>query len=596
MARFQGYREDPENPSVDLSYLKRLWPFVRPYRRAFGGCLLMLLASFGLELLGPFLVRWAVDGPVRDAVDGRAVDVQSLWLLGGGYLAMTVGAISLGYAYGMLTALNGQRVVRDVRMRLFSHLLYVSPRFYDRNPAGKLVTRVTSDVENLNELISTGVLQTLFDLLKIVGILAVLFFIAPKLALFLLLATPVVIAASLVFRRFIRASYRAVRGRLAHQNAFLAESVAGVRTTRVFGQERAVLDHFRELNGRTRGAWLRTVFHFSLFFSGVDLAIRLTQIGILWVGGNGILDGALTAGVFMQFWLYFQKLTDPIRELGEKYNVLQSAFSSSERIFQILDEPIAPATEEAAAVSKPSPRGPARLEFDDVSFGYRDDQPVLRDVSFVAEPGQTVAIVGPTGAGKTTLLSLVSRLQDPSGGTVSLDGSDLRELDLFAMRRRIAVVQQDVFLFTGTVLDNVRLFDESISTAQVRAALETVGALEFVEALPGGLDAPVEERGATFSQGERQLLSFARALATEPDVLLLDEATASIDTATELRLQSALARLMRGRTSLVVAHRLSTVRDADRILVLEGGRVVEAGTHKELVELGGVFAGMMARA
>ncbi len=600
MVQFRGYQDDPENTAIDFSYLVRLWPYVRPYRGGFLLALGILFASFGLEVLGPYLMRLTIDGPITTAVqsDGLSADQVSgltgdIALLGGFYLLVTLGSVALGYWFAMLTARNGQSVIRDVRVGLFHHILQLSPRFFDRNPAGKLVTRVTSDIENLNELISTGVLQTIFDLIKIVGILAVLMVLDVQLALIPLLATPVLIVVSLVFRKYVRRSYRKVRGRTARQNAFTAEAVGGVRVTRMFGQEDTVSRHYSELNRDTKNAWLETVFHFASFVSAIDVLLRVTQVGILFAGGTMIAGGTLTAGVFVQFWLLFQKLTEPIRELGEKYNVLQSAFASSERIFGILDEEIEP---QSPADPTPTGRGAADLRFQNVSFSYLPGRPVLDDVSFEVEPGQTVAIVGPTGAGKTTVLSLVSRLYDPQAGDVLLDDVALPRLDLTATRRRIAVVPQDVFLFTGTVLDNLRLFDESIPEDRVRAALDTIGALDWVESLDGGLQAEVQERGAGFSQGERQLLAFARALAADPDLLVLDEATANIDNESEELIQSGLRRLLRDRTSLIVAHRLSTVRDAHQILVMQGGRIVERGTHGELLGQDGAYAAMVRHA
>lgn len=587
----------PERPP-SLGILRQLWPFVRPYRAAFAGCLLILAVSFGLELLGPHLIRLAIDGPMQQTEVSAEERLGGLVWLGLGFLLVNAASAWLGYRYALLTAWNGQRVVRDVRARLFAHLLRVSVRYHERNPAGKLTTRVTSDVENLNELIATGVLQALFDLLKIGGVLAVLLLLDLRLALFTLASIPVVAGISLLFRRNASRAYRAVRGKLALQNAFAAELIGGVRATRAFGREAAVQARYAERNRATAVAWRDTVFHFAVFFGLVDLALRGTTIGLLWFGGSSVLEGRLQVGQFVQFWLYFGLLSAPIKELGEKYNVLQAAFASAERILHILAEPPfpPPPATPAAPSAAPPRRGAAEVRLEHVTFAYQPGRPVLRDVSLHAAPGEVVAVVGPTGAGKTTLLSLVSRLHDVEAGAVRVDGVDVRRWDLPALRSRVAVVAQDLFLFTGSVLDNVRLFDPRIDEARVWHWLEVVGAADFVRGLPDGLQSAVEERGATFSQGERQLLSFARALCTEPDVLVLDEATASIDSATEARLQQALRAALRGRTALVVAHRLSTVRDADRIVVLQGGRVVEAGRHGELVAGGGVYAGMLRAA
>ncbi len=586
------YLDDAPEGRFSFTFLRRLWPFVRPYRRGFLACLGILVVSFVLELLGPYLLRLAIDGPMRD--DSLPTDdrLQSLIWLGIGFAATIGGGALLGYVYGLLTAWNGQRVIRDVRRHLFDHLLRTRLGYHEKNPAGKLTTRITSDVENLNELIATGVLQSVFDLMKIGGVVVVLFFLDPALAFFTIATTPILLVISLLFRKRAEQAYRAVRSRLALQNAYTAELIGGAATTRAFGRETAIATRYRERNRETANAWRGAVLHFSIFFSLIDLAMRATTVGLLWFGGSAVLAGTLLPGQFVQFWLCYQLLTAPIRQLGEKYNVLQAAFASCERVFQILDEPtFPPAGGRALPTTR---RGAARIRFAGVDFAYLENEPVLRGVDFTVEPGQTVAVVGPTGAGKSTLLALISRLRDTTGGRVEVDDVDVRDLDPTQLRQRIAFVAQDLFLFTGTVLDNVRLFDPTISEERVQQALATVGADRFVDALPDGLRTQVQERGATFSQGERQLLAFARALVVDPDVLLLDEATASIDSESEARLQRALAVLLRGRTAIVVAHRLSTVRDADQILVLEHGAITEAGTHRQLVARNGAYARMLA--
>ena len=590
MVRFRTYEEESEPHTLDIALLRRLWLFARPYRIAFALCLVSLLVSFSLEAWRPYLLGLVIDGPVAQALRGAVVDYVVVWSLGTWFLVSTVLSVVIGYFYTWTTAFNGQRVIRDVRTAVYRHLLQLSPRFFERRPSGQLVTRVTTDVENLNELISTGVLQSLFDLLKVIGLFTVMFFIQWKLALCTFAAVPVLIFTSLVFRGMARRSFRQVRRDQARLNGFTAEAIAGITATRAFGQEETVQAHFDDLNSQTQRSWIQTVFHFAMFFSIVDMVIHCTQVWLLYTGGRAILAGDLTFGVFFQFWIYLSMITEPIKRLGEKYNVLQAAFASAERIFHILDQKIDPETPTEVRADS---RGPASIECRDLRFEYKPGLPVLKGVSFAVPAGTLAAIVGPTGAGKSTILSMLSRLQDPDSGQVLLDGVDLRELDLEGLRRRIAVVPQDVFLFAGSALENIRLFDQEITEDKVRQALEAVGALDFVLSREGGLEGRVEEGGATFSRGEQQLLSFARALAADPDILVLDEATASIDTENEARIRNGMAQLLRGRTCVVVAHRLSTVRNAEQIFVMRNGEIVERGTHLELLATNGTYAQML---
>jgi len=580
-----------------LGFLADLWPYVRPYRRGFAGCLLLLALSFGVELLGPWIIRRALDGPLTEAGDGAAGELA---LLATAFAATLLAGAALGWCYALRTSWNGQRVVRDVRLGLFAHMLRLPQGFFDRNPPGRLTTRVTTDVENLNELISTGVLQTLFDLLKIVGVVIVLFTLDLRLGLFALCTTPVVLLLSFVFRRRASKAFADVRAALGDQNGTTTELIGGIRALRAYGREPQAVARYRGANARTARAWLDTVQCFSLFFALVDGALRLATILLLYVGAQAITEGAMGIGAFAQFWLYFGLLTGPIRELGEKYNVLQAAHASAKRIFAILAEPTfpprttppgddAPPSEPSSA---PDPHEAVRVRR--VDFAYAE-LPVLRGVDFTAIAGTTTAIVGPTGAGKSTLLGLVARFHDPDRGSVELHGVDVRRIATADLRRQMALVPQDVFLFRGSILDNVALFDPSIRRADVAETLDALDLTEWVATLPHGLDTTLEERGTGISQGHRQLLAMARALVRNPSLLILDEATASLDSATEQRLQRAVSRLGNGRTVLVVAHRLATVRHADQILVMENGAILERGNHPALLAAGGRYAEMVRR-
>ena len=594
----------------DSSLLRRLLAFARPHRRLFALSFLILLGLFALELSGPWIWKSALDGPASQAVAeslaaedagvaferGPYVRAFLLWV--GAYLVVLLVSLIFRYLQVAQLARTGQYVIADLRTALFRHIQKLDLTFFDKRPTGSLVTRVTSDVENLNEMFTSGIVVLLFDVIKVVGLLTIMYFLHWKLALVVTAGTPFLIGVSLIFRGGARRAHRSVRARLSRLNGYLQEALQGMRVVQVFGRERHVSGRFAGLLDDYLKANLRTIFLFALFFPTIDLVVSLMQGTTLWVGGVSIAGDTLTFGEFFMFWLYVTQLVSPIRELGERYNVLQSAFASAERIFDIFDtEPSirplpAAAGERAGAAAQAAFSGHVR--FENVSFGYTQDVQVLHDVSFDIPQGSTIAVVGATGAGKSTLINLLLRFYDTTSGRITIDGKDLRSFDLATLRRGIGLVLQEDFLFAGTVHENLVMEREEVTEESLELALRASRADELVGRLSGGLDAPVAERGATFSTGERQLLAMARALAGDPELVLLDEATAAVDSATEAQIEAATRNLLRGRSALVIAHRLSTVRRADQILVLHKGCLREQGTHDELLAKGGLYAKLYA--
>lgn len=581
--------------SWDNRLMLRLVHFARPHAHLFAWSFVVLAGVFALDVLGPWMWRHVLDGPVQAAMDARAADpaadtsghMRTFWLWIGGYLAMVLASIVLRYFEIAQLNHTGQVVIADLRTKLFRHIQSLDLSFFDGRPTGSLVTRVTSDVENLNEMFTSGIVVLLFDLLKVVLLLALLFWLDWQLAVVVLAGTPVLIGISLYFRGGARDAHRAVRARLARLNGFLQEVLQGVRVVQVFRREKRVSARFADHLSHYLTANLRTIFLFALFFPAIDFAVTGIQAATLWVGGISIVGHHLSYGEFVQFWFYVAMLVAPIRELGERYNVLQSAFASAERVFQVLDT--APKVVGGSRVIEAADvRGHVR--FEDVSFTYDGTTEVLSHVTFEILPGQTVAVVGATGAGKSTIVNLLLRFYEPTGGRITLDGVDLRELDLERLRSVFGLVLQEDFLFAGTVRENLVMDRLEVDEDALEVALDASRASELVDRLPGGLTAMVAERGGTFSTGERQLLAMARALAGKPRIVILDEATASVDSNTESRIEDATDELLAGRSALVVAHRLSTVRRADRILVMHRGQLRESGTHDELLAHDGIYA------
>jgi ATP-binding cassette subfamily B protein len=618
---------DPHDEEVlgkayDARLMRRLLGYVRPYRGMAAGAVGLIVLSSLLQLVGPLVVGVALDLFVEQRSAGtsgasRAVAAalaRAGWQVEPGrgllvaalvYLGAIVLSFGVLYAQSFLMQWMGQRILADLRAEIFAHLQALPVQFFDRSPVGRLVTRVTTDVDALNELFTAGLVAIFGDIVLLAGIVGVLFWLNWRLALVTFAILPLLVMLTAWFKARARESFREVRVRIARINAFLQEHITGMSVVQLFGRERRALDDFEGINDAHRVANVKAIVYYAIFYPGVELIEALGLGLILWYGGLRVLStsspaaageplaagaavvtGALSVGALVSFLQYAQRFYQPLADLSDKYNILQAAMASSERIFRLLDT--AP-----KIVAPPEAFAPATVRgdvaFEDVRFSYVPGEPVLRGLSFHAAPGETLAVVGHTGAGKSTLANLLLRFYDVDSGSVRLDGVDVRDWDLERLRRSVAIVLQDVFLFSGTVAGNLRLGETAIDDATLRAAAREVNAAPFIERLPGGYGAVVRERGAGLSVGQKQLLAFARALAFDPRVLILDEATASIDTETEQLIQAALGRLLAGRTSIVIAHRLSTIQRADRILVLHRGELREQGTHQELLQRRGIY-------
>lgn len=559
----------------------RLGHYLKPYWLMLSVGFVLLIVVSGLEIAGPLLLKEAIDGQISQGKTDRLAELAFL------YIGSLVGIFVLRYAQGVLMNYIGQRVMMDLRMDLFAHMQRMSIAFFDRNPVGRLVTRLTNDISTLEQVISQGVVQILASLLTVVAIMVVMLVIDWKLALLMYLFLPPLIWAVKYFAWTQREGYREQRAWLARINAYLNENIQGMAVVQLFNRQDQNLRHFDDRNKGLLRANIRVLNWYAIFEPTVVIFGAVTTAAILWYGGGRVLDDALTIGTLVAFTQYMQRFYWPLRDLSDRYTTLQQAMASSERIFTLLDE-----SEEVTDIKEPRHLGEikGKIEFRDVWFAYQEPNWVLKGVSFTLNPGERVAIVGSTGAGKSTMMNLLNRLYDIQKGQILVDDVPIELVPQRELRRHVGMVLQDPFVFTDTIEENIRLRDPSITTERVREAAELVAAAPFIEKMPGGYQAILAERGANLSTGQKQLLSLARVAAFNPEiVLVMDEATASIDPETEAILQGSIRKVTSGRTSIIIAHRLNTIRFADRILVLQHGNVVEEGTHASLLAQGGIY-------
>jgi ATP-binding cassette subfamily B multidrug efflux pump len=611
--------EEVLGKAYDGRLMKRLLVYLRPYKWQVGVALGSIFLKAGADVLGPYLTKVAIDRylvkvPGSHSPFDRFLSIQPLVgiaQVAGLYVAALVVSFLLEYLQTYFMQWTGQMAMFDLRAELFRLLQRMHIGFYDKNPVGRLVTRVTTDVDALNEMFTAGVVSIFEDIFVLAGIIGIMLKMNWKLALITFAVLPLIGYATTIFRDRVRDSYRRIRTAIARINSYLQEHVSGMVVLQLFNREEPAFEKFSEVNALHMDAFKDAIMAHAVYYPVVEILSSIAIACVIWFGGNDVLRGMATLGVLVAFMQYAQRFFRPIQDLSEKYNILQSAMAACERIFKMLDTPV----EITSPTVTKTPDGPGRIEFDHVWFAYRNmpseageprsartgEAPVptqarpgepdwvLRDVSFVIEPGETVAIVGHTGAGKTTIISLLMRFYDVQKGAIRIDGVDVKDMDLGDLRRRFGVVLQDPFLFTGTVGGNIRLGTQWIQDEDVKKAAEDVNLADFVRSLPGGFKEEVRERGSTLSTGQKQLISFARALAHNPKILVLDEATSSVDTETEFRVRDALNRMVEGRTSVVIAHRLSTIQRADKIIVMHKGQVREMGTHQELLSHRGIY-------
>ena len=573
----------------DRVLMKRLLAYLKPYKVQLLIIGLLMVGNALSRLVGPYLMQVAIDRHIAPGItDGLSMIAifDSLSTIAFLLILALVGEFVFSYFEEYRMQMIGQHVMHDLRQTLFSHLQRLDVQFFDKNPVGRLMTRVMGDVQVLNELFASGVITVFANLLNILGIMVAMLLYNWRLALVTFAVIPIIFGATLVYQIYSRRAFREQRKQLARINAFLQENIVGMTTMKLFAQERRSHLRFNERNRRYLAANLRSIFYFSIFHPLIEVTASLATAVIIWYGGGQIVQGALTFGVLVAFIRYAERFFWPVRELSEKYTIFQNAMASSERIFQLLDtQPTIVST-----VPKNGDQGlKGEIEFRNVWFAYNDDDYVLRDVSFKVEPGEKVALVGHTGAGKTSIINLLCRFYEINKGQILIDGVDIRKMNLEELREAISIVQQNIFLFSDSIERNISLGNPSISSEQVARASRDVHLDRFVQKMPDIYGTEIKEDGAGLSVGQKQLVAFARALASDPSILILDEATSSVDTETEILIEDALKRLMESRTSVVIAHRLSTIQNADKIIVMHRGEIRETGTHNELLQQGGIY-------
>lgn len=564
----------------NLSILPRVLGLAKPYKAVFWACFGLAVVMAPVGVLRPRLIEQTVDGPISQG------DMPGLMLMLGILVAILLLEGVLQYVFSYTTSWLGQSVIRDLRVRVFNHINRLNLSYFDKTPVGRSITRTISDIETINTVFSEGVITIVADILSLIFVLAIMFYTSWKLTLVCLATLPLLLLATWFFKEGVKKSFEAVRTKVADMNTFLQERITGMRIVQIFRAEDKEMAKFKQINHDYTKANLDSIFYYSVFFPAVEIFLAASLGLMVWAGTRGVLNNEFSVGVLISFPLYINMLFRPVRMLADKFNTLQMGLVAANRVFEVLDNQ--EQLEQSGDYAPEKLRG--ELSFENVHFKYgsaaenADADWVLNDVSFNVNAGETLAIVGSTGSGKTTIISLLAKLYEIQQGKISIDGTDINAYKLSALRRRIAVVLQDVFLFSGSVFDNITLRDEKFSREQIEAAAKTIGAHPFIEKLPGGYDYQVMERGATLSMGQRQLISFVRALVMNPDILILDEATSSIDPETESVIQNAIETLIRKRTSIIIAHRLSTIQHADKVLVLSKGKVVEFGSPKTLLQ------------
>ena len=562
-----------------MKVLRQLYTYVKPYQKQFYFLVFLTLALAILAPARPYLIQIAIDEHV--AIGDAAGLLKIIYVL---VVLMVIQAIAQ-WAHTYYSGWIGQVIIKDIRVRLYTHLLRLRLKFFDNTPIGRLVTRNVSDIETLADVFSEGLAAIIGDLLQIVTILGVMFYIDWKLTLVSLSTLPLLVISTYVFKEKIKVTFNDVRNAVANLNSFLQEHITGMTIVQLFNREQREFDKFKEINREHRAAHIRSVLYYSVYFPVAEI-IQAIGIGlVVWYGAVGVLGMELQIGILISFIMYLQLFFRPIRMIADRFNTLQMGVVSSSRIFKLLASSEHIANE--GSFSPEKVQGNVRL--DQVWFAYKEEDYVLKNISFEAKQGQTIALVGATGAGKSSIINLISRFYEINKGTITIDGTNIQDYELSALRKHIGVVLQDVFLFSSSIYQNITLGNPSITKEQVLEAAELVGAAKFIEKLPGGLDYNVMERGATLSVGQRQLISFVRAMVYNPEILILDEATSSVDSETEELIQESIEKMMHGRTSIVIAHRLSTIQKADQILVLHKGEIVETGTHQSLLEKGGYY-------